>query len=167
MKAIAKNVSVWALLACVGVVAPVIGQVVTCGPSGGTGGSEFVDDAIPPSSRVIEVRIWAGDYIDALQIVLETSAGARHELPKHGGSGGRLQVFTLDAGEYITGISGRFGSYVDSIRIHTNLQNTRLYGGGGGAADYNYQAPPGTEVVGFSGRAGDYIDAVGVTLRRR
>jgi len=35
--------------------------------------------------------------------------------PVHGGTGGRKNVFRLDAGEYLIGISGRYGELVDSL----------------------------------------------------
>jgi hypothetical protein len=142
-------------------------QVYKSGPSGGMGGREFVDDVIPPQSKVVEVRIRATQLLDAVQIVHQTGDGARHEFPAHGGGGGEVRVFLLDEGEYITGISGRCGEFVDSIRIHTNKQTSALYGGTGGPTEYHYEAPQGTEVVGFYGRAAQYVDAIGVVLRKR
>lgn len=136
------------------------------GPSGGTGGQEFLDQPIPKDSKVIEVKVRSGSLIDAVQIVYESRNG-RHELPKHGGDGGQLNVFPLDQNEYITGLSGRFGSQVDSIRIHTNLQTSPVYGGAGGVAEYHYYAPENTEIIGFYGRSGSLIDAIGVVLRQR
>lgn len=137
------------------------------GPSGGGGGREFVDDAIPQNSKVVEVQVHAGSRVDGVQIIHETREGVRQPLPQHGGNGGSLNVFTLDADEFITGISGRFGSRVDSLQIQTNKQSSIQFGGGGGSIDYHYEAPEGTEIVGFSGRSGSEIDAIGVTLRRR
>jgi Jacalin-like lectin domain len=142
-------------------------QVQKLGLSGGSGGREFSDDAIPSDSKVIEVQVRAGRLIDAVQITHESAGGARHPFPRHGGGGGELYVFTLDSNEYITGISGRYGSRVDSLRIHTNLQTSPLYGGTGGFAEYHYEVPPGTEIVGFYGRSGAVMDAIGVLYRSR
>ena len=115
-----------------------------CGPSGGYGGSEFADDFIPEGSKVVEVQIRSGSRIDAVQIIHVTSEGIRHPFPKHGGGGGSNQTaFLLDADEYITGISGRYGTKVDSIRIHTNKQTSLLYGGSGGSSEYHYETPEG------------------------
>lgn len=136
------------------------------GPSGGGGGHPFSDDALPPSSRVVEVRIRHGKYIDAVQIIHETSVGAVHPMPMHGGDGGKLDVFQLDADEYITGISGGYGKKVDSLRLHTNRQESILYGGSG-PNSYRYDVEASTEVVGFFGRCGDLIDAIGIIIRQR
>jgi hypothetical protein len=139
---------------------------------GGSGGQEFVDDAIPPGSRVIEVLVRAMRRLDAVQIIYESPDGARHPLPQHGGQGGDLYPpFTLDNDEYITGISGRFGARVDSLRIHTNRQTSILYGGGeggrGGRDDYHIEVPAGHEFVGFYGRSGSEVDRIGVLYRSR
>jgi hypothetical protein len=82
--------------------------------------------------------------------------------PRHGGSGGTVTSFRLGADEYITGISGRSGDYIDSLRIHTNRRESPLFGGSGGNRDFRIVVPEGNQAVGFVGRAGDYIDAVGL-----
>jgi Jacalin-like lectin domain len=134
---------------------------------GGGGGEEFADDALPPGSKVVEVRVRGKQRIDAVQIVYETPDGARHSFPPHGGQGGDLYPpFTLDRDEYITGISGKAGARVDSLRIHTNRQISTLFGGGGGR-DYNIEVPPGHEFVGFHGRAKAEVDRIGVLYRSR
>jgi len=137
------------------------------GYSGGSGGIEFKDYEIPENSTVIEVRIRSGVYIDAIGIVHETADGKRHASTMHGGEGGNLEVFTLDKNDYINGISGRYGTFVDSIRFHTNRKISPTYGGSGGKAEYHYEAPEGTEVVGFYGRSGQLLDAIGIVLTRR
>ena len=152
----------------IGISGPALAQeIYKLGPSGGTGGNAFCDDDLPHHARVVEVRVFAGQYVDSLQIVYETENGERQSLSKHGGNGGNQNVFTLDEGEYITGISGRYGQYVDSIRIHTNRKTSQLYGGPGGSADYHYEAERGAKIVGFYGRSGNYIDAIGVVVRKK
>jgi hypothetical protein len=138
-----------------------------CGYSGGTGGGEFTDDYIGDTSKVVEIRVSHGRVIEGIQIAYEMSDGTRHPLRMHGGAGGPLEVFTLHRDEYITGIGGRYGDFVDSLQIRTNKQRTTHFGGNGGTADYVYEAPEGTEIVGFCGRSGDVIDAIGVILRAR
>jgi hypothetical protein len=89
---------------------------------------------------------------------------------QHGGSGGRLSVFSLDPDEYITGISGRYGDTIDSLRIQTNKRASQLYGGGGGNRDYRLEVPRDTQAVGFVGRSGNLVDAIGliyVPIQRR
>ena len=77
-----------------------------CGPSGGYGGSEFVDDVLSVSGKVIEVRIRSGGRIDAIQIVHETQNGQRHPFPQNGGNGGRLTALILDEDEFLIGLDG-------------------------------------------------------------
>ncbi len=79
--------------------------------------------------------------------------------------GGERFTFRLDEDEYLTGISGRHGWYVDSIRLHTNKRQSPLYGGAAGQRDYAFMAPPGHQIAGLFGRSDWYIDALGVTLR--
>ncbi|NIN00457.1 MAG: jacalin-like lectin domain protein [candidate division Zixibacteria bacterium] len=130
------------------------------GPYGGSGGTRF-EDMIPAGSRIVEVQIRAGAYIDAIKIFYE-NGGVRDSFPKRGGNGGQLYRFILDNDEFITGISGRYGVFVDSIIIHTNKRDSPRYGGRGGANQYEVPADQGHIVVGFLGRAGAFVDAIGV-----
>jgi len=137
-------------------------QYGTTDIAGGRGGSDFSDPQPQAGARVVEVQIRAGDHIDAVQMLFQFSDGRTAMSPRHGGSGGRTEVFRLDPDEYITGISGRSGDYIDSLRIHTNKRASQLFGGRGGNRDYRIDVPPGNMGVGFIGRAGDYVDAVGL-----
>ena len=137
-------------------------QLVSTNVIGGRGGRAFSDSQIPADARVTEVRIQAGDRVDSVQMVYALSDGRTVAGPLHGGSGGRPNVFTLDSDEYITGISGRYGDNIDSMRIQTNKRTTPLYGGRGGDRDFRIDVPGGHQAVGFAGRAGDYLDAVGL-----
>ena len=137
------------------------------GPSGGTGGTPFVDDVVDDYVRLKEIRIRSGNLIDAIQTVYEKANGDTDEKPKRGGIGGNLNVFTLDDDKFVTGIRGRFGIAVDSLIIVTNKQTSAQFGGVGGGSDYAYNAPDGTEIAGFLGRFGNVIDAIGVVLRKR
>jgi hypothetical protein len=127
---------------------------------GGGGGSEFYDSE-NRGINVVEVRVWAGEMVDAVQMIFEDN-GRRISAPKHGGGGGRLNTFRLQRGEYITGISGRYGDYIDSIQIHTNRNTSPTYGGRGGGRNFNIDVPRDEQAVGFAGRAGKYVDAIGL-----
>ena len=84
-------------------------------------------------------------------------------LKRYGGSGGDRRVFRIDSDEYIVGLSGRYGQYIDSLRIHTNKRNSPIYGGRGGSRAYNIEIASGNYAVGFIGRGGTYLDAIGLT----
>ena len=44
-------------------------QLYRMGPSGGLGGHYFSDSSLPINSRVFEVRVRHGNWIDSIQIV--------------------------------------------------------------------------------------------------
>ena len=132
--------------------------------AGGQGGSRFSDPEPPRGARVVEVHVRSGDQIDSVQMLVATPDGRTAMTPRHGGSGGRLDVFRLEQGEYVTGISGRYGEYLDSLRIQTNRRTSPQFGGRGGDRDFRTDIPPGTQAVGFAGRAGDYVDALGLAF---
>lgn len=145
-------------------------QFSYCGPSGGYGGKYFSDQNVcgqfsSDNRRLVEVRIRSGVYIDAIQTVYVNMAGQKFVSPWHGGAGGRLSVFKLAPGEYITRISGKYGKYIDSLQIVTNKGSIKGWGGTGGAGNYIYAAPPGSRIHGFFGRSGKYLDAVGVIMK--
>jgi hypothetical protein len=129
---------------------------------GGGGGTFFSDLDIPAGARVTEVRIRSGDFIDSIQLVYTLENGSLFEGPIHGGRGGRASVFRLNRDEYITGLSGRYGSRVDSLAIITNKRTSPIYGGRGGSSNYRITVPAGNQVIGLSGRAGEFLDAIGI-----
>ena len=134
------------------------------GPSGGTGGGNFFDPE--DNQRLARVSIASGDVIDAIQVTREASDGTLVNFDVHGGSGGTVQEVNLADREHIIRIDGRYGSFVNSMTITTDLGQQLTFGGTGGSADYTYQAPDGFEISGFAGRAGAFIDAIGISLRR-
>jgi predicted flap endonuclease-1-like 5' DNA nuclease len=137
------------------------------GPSGGNGGHEFAGYTIPAGAKVYEIRVNAGFYVDGLQLVYIDNGGSVQELPHLGGKGGFHHTITLDADEYLTGISGRSGRYVDSIRFHTNKRTTDSIGGSGGENEFHFEAAADGEVAGFFGRADWFVDKLGVIIRDR
>ena len=131
--------------------------------AGGSGGTEFVDGDIPAGATIVEVHVRGGDVVDSVQLIYSLPDGRPFGAARHGGGGGRDAAFRLEPGEYIVGISGRCGTYVDSIRIHTNRRTSQLFGGRGGDRDYRVDVPDGNQVTGFMGRSGAYLDAIGLT----
>ncbi len=135
----------------------------TLGPAGGKGGKSFTDYAIPAGARISEIRIKAGEFIDSLQIVYIDANGKTVVMDQIGGDGGDAATFKLGADEFITGISGQHGWYIDSLTFHTNKRVSKSYGGHYGHEAFAFQAPDGECVNGFIGRAERYIDAIGIT----
>jgi hypothetical protein len=131
--------------------------------AGGRGGIPFNDMQVPSSARVAEIRVFSGDAVDSVQMVYALPGDRLTVGPRHGGTGGQMNTFRLDSDEYIIGISGRYGIYVDSLTIHTNKRTSPAYGGGGGDRDYRIDVERGSQAIGFLGRAGDFIDAIGLT----
>ena len=135
------------------------------GPIGGEGGKPFDGYGIPDDARLSAIHIYAEWVIDAIRFDYVAADGATGSRPPVGGLGGFHHVFYLDEDEYLTGISGRCGWYVDNIRLHTNKRVSETYGGEGGERAYELLAPPGYEVAGLFGRCDWYIDALGLWLR--
>jgi hypothetical protein len=130
--------------------------------AGGSGGTSFSDSNISPGTRIIEVQIFSGKVLDAIQITYQLQDGRTMTGARHGGSGGQAAVFRLDSDEYITGISGRYGQYLDSLSIQTNKRTSPVYGGSGGTQSYRIDVPYRNQAIGFIGRSGQYVDAMGL-----
>lgn len=117
------------------------------GPAGGLGGEAFGDYVVPEGARLREIHIYADWCINGLQFTYIGDDGRPEQLPKIGAAGGIHHVFFLADDEYLTGVSGRAGWYVDSIQFHTNKRSSHVYGGVGGEKDYLFNAPRGEEVA--------------------
>ncbi len=131
------------------------------GPSGGMGGHPFDDEPFSENIRIREVRVWAGNYVDAIQLVVDID-GEAIEQPKRGGDDGDLGILKLGDTEYVTEISGRYSSYIVSLSIRTNRGQTRRFGGQSGGNEFIYAAPDDHHIVGIWGRAERLLDSVGV-----
>jgi hypothetical protein len=130
--------------------------------AGGRGGTPFSDTELSSGGRVLEVQIFSGEFVDAVQMVYQLPDGRRVLGRRHGGGGGRTNSLPLDSDEYITGISGRYGEHIDSISIQTNKRTSPLFGGSGGSRSYRFEVPRGNQAIGFVGRSGQYLDAIGL-----
>jgi hypothetical protein len=130
---------------------------------GGGGGTPFTDGEIPSGSRVAEVHIFSGDFVDAVQMQYILPDGRKAMGPRHGGSGGGQSIFRIDTDEYIVGLNIRYGEYIDSLQILTNKRNSSYFGGSGGSNNYRMDIPSGYQAIGFTGRAGEYLDSIGLT----
>lgn len=134
------------------------------GLAGGDGGEEIKGLVVPEGAKISAIYLLTGLYVDTLEIAYQGESG-EVRLGPAGGFGGIPHAFVLNDGEYLTGISGRNGIYIDSIRFHTNLRTSDTYGGPFGTADFAFYAPDGSHIVGFVGRAGWFIDALGIMTR--
>ncbi len=129
---------------------------------GGKGGSPFAEMQIPEDARILQINVFSGDWVDAVQIIYILSDGRTLESPRYGGRNGDRHVFNIDSDEYIVGVSGRYGQYIDSLRIHTNKRTSPVFGGRGGDRAYNIELPSGNYAVGLVGRSGNFLDAIGL-----
>ena len=155
------------LLVLIAAVASYAQQTGSTQVAGGSGGSAFSDPAPQQGARILEVRVRVGEQVDSVQFLYGLPNGSSYEGPRHGGGGGTLNTFRLDSDEYLVGISGRSGDFIDSISFQTNKRTSPVFGGRGGSRDYNLQVPEGNQATGFTGRSGNYLDAIGLTYARR
>ena len=91
-------------------------------------------DGPAPGSRVTEVRVRAGAFVDRVEFVYEDGF-----VVHYGGSGGSEQPsFALAAGEHLVRVSGRCGACVDSIQFETSSGRRSARFGGGGGVPYSF-----------------------------
>ena len=133
---------------------------------GGAGGNEFSDYIPPGNARIKVIHIFTNEYIDAIQFGYLDDKGEIALLPKVGGDGGFAYQFVLDEDEYLTGICGRYGWYIDQLCFHTNKRKSETFGGKGGITEFSIKAPANHEVIGLFGRKEWYLDAIGIISRK-
>ena len=142
-------------------------EQIQIGPAGGNGGKPFDHYVIPDGARLSAIHIYTEWVVNAIQIDYISATGTAEGRPPIGGLGREHHAFYLDEDEYLTGISGRAGWYIDSIRFHTNKRVSPAFGGGGGDRDYAFAAPQGHLISGFFGRSDWYLDGLGIYARRQ
>lgn len=137
-------------------------SVVMMSPlSGGQGGSHFV--ALPKNLRaaIRTITVRSGNYIDSIQLTFRNGKTISRTL-RYGGNGGSVHSFNIARGEYITGVYGRSGRFVDSLTIVTSKGRKHSWGGKGGAHKYAFSGSKQDPIIGLWGRSGVYVDAIGV-----
>jgi Jacalin-like lectin domain len=141
------------------------------GPSGGTGGL-FFDDDPREAGEIAKIVVHFGDYIDGVQIGWADATVAHHG-SCNGPTVGEFDIFYQN-GEKLRAIDGSIGAnpgdggpYVTSIRFHTEIKSSQLFGKQSSNA-FIYQVPGefrDCSIVGFFGRAGKYLDSIGPLVR--
>ena len=112
------------------------------------------------------VKVRHGRLIDGIELLYKTADGKEEGLGWHGGDGGEEEeTFRLEEGEYIVGLSGKAGTYIESLTIVTNNRKSKTYGGDGGDDAFDLRCPDG-EVGGFCGRSGSGLDQIGFFIRK-
>jgi hypothetical protein len=147
---------------------PGVGKIENTRLVGGQGGGGF-EDQPPPFATIAGFVVRCGGLVDAIQVVYRLPNGELQRADKHGGNGGREEVFELLPGEQLVGISGQAGGIVGSIRFHTNRRVSKKYGAGDAphSAAFELPLPPNAEFVGFVGKSGGLLDAVGLRYQRK
>jgi len=141
-----------------------LGQIYQ-GPSGGYHGKPF-DDWAASAGRTDLTELYLAQ--DGSGKILCFGAGygrntPNHKVYLHGGSCNKAALtYSFAPDEYVVGISGRFGSRVDSMQIYTNHVTQPYAGDKGGPAVFGYSAPHGQMIVAFTGRSDGELDAIGV-----
>ncbi|KAJ9565677.1 hypothetical protein OSB04_001643 [Centaurea solstitialis] len=115
-------------------------------------------------SKLTEIWIASGDYIDSLRFIYKDQNGDTHQSPKYGGNGGILRKikFLKDEEEELIEIGGTTGKYVNSLYFHTNKWTFGPYGRVKGT-HFSLPVAKG-KFVGFFGYSGAYIDRIGAIL---
>lgn len=135
---------------------------------GGPGGEEFMDKLVR-GTRVKEVRVWAMNMIQAIEIVTESQEGFITEGGAKGFKMGSPKTFELAPGECIIGIEGTYGGssgdYIYTLKFLTNKRKSPEFGGMGGRkgdTSFLFEVPPEGSFSGFHGRSSRFLDAIGI-----
>jgi len=110
-------------------------------------------------ARVNRVHVYHGTYVHGIEFEYlrsdgngyrdggwSTAAGSKHH-----------QVIDLDHDEYISKLSGRSGSWIDTITIETNKGQTVRCGSSNGGSAFSYSAANGTGICAVRGGCGGHL----------
>jgi len=142
---------------------------VVTGPFGGAGGAAFDDSNNDPTTldgrSITKVQIWWGQYIDAIQVFYDNPANNTWTPRKHAGTSNNVNLFTLELmpGEYITGATGTYGSWLNSLSLKTNMRTATSVGqdpNASGVLSFTANAQDGLALHYLSGSAGYYMNTL-------
>jgi hypothetical protein len=122
---------------------------------GGTGGTPF-NSFFARLGRIKRIQLYQGKYYFWTVVRgLEVFYNISNEVDRFGSCTGTPDAsLLLDQDEVIIFISGRYGSYLDSLTLATNFGQTVKCGGTGGKYEFNFRAPASSFINGFHGAAG-------------
>uniref|UniRef100_A0ACD5W3S2 Uncharacterized protein n=1 Tax=Avena sativa TaxID=4498 RepID=A0ACD5W3S2_AVESA len=139
---------------------------VMIGEWGGPGGGERNVQVTP--GRLNSVTIHSGGTIDAISFTYIGTDYIEHSEGPWGRPLNTKSTITLDPTDYVTAISGTFGTAYDNDCVITSLQITtfkdkdnKIYGTPNGTP-FHIPVRDGGRIIGFFGRSGDMLDAIGV-----
>lgn len=157
----------WELVAVPEESSPASASFLTLGPRGSfINAEEFAIQPKTPQSRIKAVRIKSGWAIDNIQVQYEDIANnppETYESIAAGASGGQADEFSIEAGDYITGIVLTWGKegpdYPEQDIISLQFQTykgvkSQVFGGSSSqkeTATFSLEAFPNHEIIGFFG----------------
>lgn len=135
------------------------------GPWGGNGGRAR-DIKVAPQ-RLESVTIRSGSVVDSLAFSFKDGNGQQHNAGPWGSDGGSGKTIQLGPTEFVTEVSGTFGSFGALSNVLTSLTlvtNCGSYGpfGKRQGSPFQTRVQSNSSIVGFFGRAGQFVDAIGV-----
>ncbi|MDE2589473.1 MAG: hypothetical protein KGL95_07385 [Patescibacteria group bacterium] len=137
--------------------------IIQEGPSGGGGGEIVPSWSMPADAIIVSFEVKFGNYVNQLVLHYTSNSEGDGAITLGGTDPASNHVyFPLQHGEQIQSIKGKYGSYVDSITIVTNVKTYGIFGGSGGSTSYQYDIPQTWRLIGLFGRVGKWIDAIGV-----
>jgi hypothetical protein len=102
--------------------------VTSQGPVGGIAGTVFEDRPPKDTSRITRIRIRYAQVVDYLELFHDGVSAGGHGNPQ----GGTQYDLDLAEDEWVVGMSGRTGLFVDALAFTTNKGRTVGGGGNGG-----------------------------------
>jgi hypothetical protein len=131
---------------------------------GGDGGATAYADVTPASvyqqTRLTALQVHGGSYVDNLITTYE-AAGSAPVTIEHGGGGGSPGVpYSFDVDEFITGVNGWYGGYVNQLGFTTTKGSIAPFPPTPKSAPnaISWTVPSGWVFLGFQGHYGSYLD---------
>lgn len=171
--ALVSVLSAWGTLGCASAPEssddPELGQVEQqlWQPYHGGGGGLPYSDRLVGTNNYTGYALRSGSYVDYIKLEKVNKQGVRYRWPSGiGGSGGSDSGWiSCPTGQYIVGMYGRAGMYLDQLGFycgtldHTTMSPQPAFGGTGGNP-FTDICPAGEIMKNYSIRAGSWIDGI-------
>jgi len=113
--------------------------------------------------KISKMKIWSGNNVNGIQVCYKMNSGEERWADEHLGTHGNFEPHLIEFhdDEYLIGIAGKCGSYMDNLTVKTN-KNKYSFGTSQSGLPYTIELPFNCVPIAFVGGIGGHLHNIGL-----